>query len=168
MSRNDRALLEAALRNRLSLFTERCFQTVVPGQPYLSNWHVAAMAHHLELCRQRRIRRLIITLPPRNLKSICASVAFPAFVLGRDPSVRIVCASYAQDLSLKHARDCRTVMQSDWYRQLFPRTRIDPRKNTEAELETTARRLSVQHLDRRHADRPRRQSDPHRRSDEAR
>ncbi|MCB9617761.1 MAG: phage terminase large subunit, partial [Sandaracinus sp.] len=62
-----------------------------------------------------------------------------AFVLGHDPTRRIVCASYAQDLTAKHARDCRNVIESAWYKQLFPRTRIDPRKNTELEFETTAR-----------------------------
>jgi predicted phage terminase large subunit-like protein len=135
----DRAILEAVLRNDLTAFTQRCFQTIVPGQRFLPNWHIEAIAHELERIRRREIRRLIVTLPPRNLKSICASVAFPAFVLGHDPAVRIVCASYSQDLTAKHARDCRVVMESAWYRQVFPRTRIDPRKNTEAEFETTAR-----------------------------
>jgi predicted phage terminase large subunit-like protein len=139
MSTDPRALIDALLRNDLPAFIQRCFQTVAPGQRYLPNWHIEAIAHHLELCRTGRIRRLIITLPPRNLKSICASVAFPAFALGHDPALRIVCASYAQDLTIKHARDCRAVMESGWYRRLFPRTRIDPRKNTESEFETTAR-----------------------------
>jgi predicted phage terminase large subunit-like protein len=120
-------------------FTQRCFQTVVPGQTFLPNWHLEAVTHQLERVRRGETRRLLITLPPRNLKSICASVAFPAFVLGHDPSVRIVCASYAQDLTAKHARDCRLVMENAWYQQLFPRTRLDPRKNTETEFETTAR-----------------------------
>jgi len=135
----DRALLDALLRNDLLAFTQRCFQTVVPGQNFLSNWHIEAVAHQLERARRGETRRLIITLPPRNLKSICASVAFPAFVLGHDPSVRIVCASYAQDLTAKHARDCRLVMESAWFKRLFPQTRLDPRKNTETEFETTAR-----------------------------
>ena len=139
MNGADRAVLEAVLRNDLTAFTQRCFQTVVPGQEFLSNWHIEAITHQLERVRRGEIRRLIITLPPRNLKSICASVAFPAFVLGHDPALRIVCASYSQDLTAKHSRDCRTVMESAWYLQLFPRTRIDPRKNTEAEFETTAR-----------------------------
>lgn len=129
----------APRRNDLTAFTQRCFQTVVPGQRFLPNWHIEAIAHQLERCRRREIRRLIVTLPPRNLKSICTSVAFPAFALGRDPTLRIVCASYSQDLTAKHARDCRAVMESGWYRGLFPRTRIDPRKNTEGEFETTAR-----------------------------
>lgn len=139
MNALDRATLHAVLRNDLTAFTQRCFQTVVPGQQYLPNWHVQAITHQLERVRRGEIRRLIVTLPPRNLKSICASVAFPAFVLGHDPSARIVCASYSQDLTAKHARDCRTVLEGPWYKQIFPRTRIDARKNTEGEFETTAR-----------------------------
>lgn len=135
----DRALLHALLRRDFLAFMQRSFQTVVPGQPFHSNWHLQAVAHVLEQCRRGEIRRLLITLPPRNLKSIAASVAFPAFALGHDPTLRIVCVSYSQDLTAKHARDCRSVIESPWYRDLFPGTRIDPRKNTEAEFETTAR-----------------------------
>lgn len=139
MSPNDRALLDAVLRNDLAAFTQRCFQTVVPGQMFRPNWHVEAIAYQLVRCLRGEIRRLIITLPPRNLKSICASVAFPAFVLGHDPTRRVVCVSYSQDLTAKHARDCRTVIESSWYRDLYPNTRIDPRKNAETEFEMTAR-----------------------------
>src|SRR5512134_2507637 len=106
MTESNRDLLQTILRQDLTAFTQRSFQTVVPGQSYLSNWHIDAITYQLERCRRREIRRLIITLPPRNLKSICASVAFPAFALGHDPALRIVCVSYAQDLTLKHARDC--------------------------------------------------------------
>ena len=49
-----------------------------------------------------------------------ASIAFPAWLLGQDPSLGIVCASYGQDLADALARDCRTVMASDWYRAVFP------------------------------------------------
>jgi predicted phage terminase large subunit-like protein len=141
----DRQLINLALRNDLAAFIQRCFQTVVPGQRYEHNWHIEAIAHHLTLAFQRKIKRLIITLPPRNLKSISASVAFPAWALGLDPKLRIVCASYSQDLALKHARDCRSIMEINWYRRSFPGTRIDPRKNTEAEFMTTAKgyRLST-------------------------
>ena len=139
MKPDDRAYLNALLRNDLTAFTQRCFQTVVPGQTFLPSRHIEAITYALDRVRLGETRRLIVTLPPRNLKSICGSVAFPAFVLGHDPSMRIVCASYAQDLTAKHARDCRIVIESDWYKQIFPRTRIDPRKNTESEFETTER-----------------------------
>jgi predicted phage terminase large subunit-like protein len=95
------------------------------------------MAYHLEQCASGAIKRLIITLPPRYGKSICASVAFPAFVLGRDPSKRIICASYSENLAGKHAGDCRAVMESDWYRAAFPETRISREKNTELNYVTT-------------------------------
>lgn len=142
---SNRELLHAILRQDLVAFTQRCFQTVVPGQTYLPSWHIEAISYSLERCRRGEIRRLIVTLPPRSLKSICASVSFPAFVLGHDPSRRIVCASYSQDLSAKHARDFRTVLESAWYQHLFPGTRIDQRKNTEGEIQTTAQgyRLST-------------------------
>jgi hypothetical protein len=61
--------------------------------------------------REGKIRRLIITLPPRHLKSLLASIAFPAWCLGHDPSAQILYVSYAQDLADKHARDCCAIMQ---------------------------------------------------------
>src|ERR1700746_3269935 len=77
-------------------------------------------------------------MPPRHLKSICASVAFPAWLLGHEPSKRIICASYSQDLARKHSLDCRTVMEESWYRRAFLGTRLRERKKTELEFETTA------------------------------
>ena len=130
-------MLEAALRQDLSSFIRKTFGTVVGEREYRHNWHIEALAWHLQQCLFGDIKRLIITLPPRNLKSIAASVAFPAWALGHDPSLRIICASYAAELMTKHARDCRSVMQSDWYRGIFPRTRIAAAKNTETEFMTT-------------------------------
>ena len=78
-------------------------------------------------------------MPPRSLKSIAASVAFPAFVLGHDPSRRIICVSYSGDLAKKHANDFRAVLESPWYRLAFPSTRVGPYKNSETEIELTAR-----------------------------
>ena len=70
-------------------------------------------------------------MPPRHLKSICASVAFPAWLLGRDPTRRIACISYSNDLALKHSNDFRNVMTSDWYRRISPGTEIE--RNTQSE-----------------------------------
>jgi hypothetical protein len=119
--------------------------TVSPGAAFLPNWHIEAIAWHLEQVRLGHIRRLIITMPPRSLKSIAASVAFPAYLLGHDPRSRIVCLSYSNDLAAKHANDFRVVLRSEWYRRAFPNTRIDARKDTEAEVATTHRgyRLST-------------------------
>jgi predicted phage terminase large subunit-like protein len=130
--------VDELLRRNLVDFVRRSFETVVPGESLRLNWHIPAMAHVLEQVRWRKIKRLIITIPPRHLKSITTSVAFPAFLLGHDPSSKIVCVSYSTDLAIKHARDCKAVMISRWYRRIFPGMRISE-KNTELETVTTMR-----------------------------
>ncbi len=52
--------------------------------------------------------------------------------------MQIICASYGQDLADKHARDCRQLMASTFYRRLFPRTRLFPEKQAVKEFMTTA------------------------------
>ena len=137
MSSLERRLLDLKLRTDLAAFIHRAFQTVAPGQTYLHNWHIEAIAWQLQQCLSGDVKRLVITLPPRSLKSICASVAFPAWALGRDPSKRIICASYSEKLASKHALDSRAVMETDWYRRIFPFTRISREKNTELNFVTT-------------------------------
>ena len=89
-------------------------------------------------------RRLIVNLPPRSLKSITFSVALPAFLLGLNPRLRIICVSYSGDLAKKLANDFRAILESDWYRRIFPGAQIGS-KNTETEIEFTERgyRLAV-------------------------
>ena len=132
-------MLDAVLRHDLSSFIEKCFGTIGPADKYQHNWHIDAIAWHLQQCLEGQITRLIVTLPPRSLKSICASVAFPAWALGKDPALRIICASYSNELTRKHALDCRAVMESNWYKRVFPATRLHPDKNTELEFMTTRR-----------------------------
>jgi predicted phage terminase large subunit-like protein len=111
------------LRNDLAAFTERAFYELNPNTLFAANGHLEVIASKLEDCRNGKIKRLIINLPPRSLKSISTTIAFAAWLLGHRPSTEIICASYGQDLSDKFAADCRTVMTSSWYRDLF-RTRV--------------------------------------------
>lgn len=142
---NRQRQLDALLRRDLGAFIEKSFRTVTPAQAFDHNWHLDAIAWRLGQCLTGEVRRLIIALPPRNLKSISASVAFPAFALGQDPARRMVCVSYSSELSAKHARDCRAVMESPWYQRVFPNTRLSREKNAELDFMTTARgfRLST-------------------------
>jgi hypothetical protein len=130
---------EALLRADFRPFLEKVFATLAPGQSYIPSWHVEAIAWQLERIRRGEIRRLIVNMPPRSLKSITASVAFPAFVLGHDPSQRLVCVSYSGDLAKKHSNDFRAVIESRWYKSVFPETRAGTFKNSESEIEFTAR-----------------------------
>jgi predicted phage terminase large subunit-like protein len=134
----DRRSFQALLRSNFGPFLEKVFNTLSPGQPFNPTWHLEAIAYRLERVRRGKIRRLIINMPPRSLKSVAGSVAFPAFVLGHDPSRRIICISYSGDLAKKHANDFRAVLEAPWYRELFPGTRIG-QKDSETEIELTVR-----------------------------
>jgi predicted phage terminase large subunit-like protein len=83
-------------------------------------------------------KHLVINLPPRSLKSFLVSIAWVAWMLGRNPNLEIICASYSEHLAHKFSRDCRVLMESRFYKRVF-RTRLNPRKSTETEFETTKR-----------------------------
>jgi predicted phage terminase large subunit-like protein len=117
-----RAEYDTLLRQELMRFVERCFYELNPQAELALNWHLDVIAAKLTAVREGKSRRLIINLPPRHLKSLMASIAFPAWCLGQDPSVQILCVSYAQDLADKLARDCPSIMLSPWYQRIF-RTR---------------------------------------------
>src|SRR5689334_6947202 len=132
-----RAQYETLLRQDFATFAARCFQDLNPQTELAMNWHLEVIAAKLTAVREGKIRRLIINLPPRHLKSLMASIAFPAWCLGHDPSAQILCVSYAQDLADKLSRDCRHIVASDWYRTLFP-TRLSPQRAAMPEFDTTA------------------------------
>ena len=132
---SDQAILHAILRQDLGAFIAKVFQTVRPGDEYLYNWHIDAIVHSLMQTYQGSERRLIITQPPRSLKSICTSVAFVAWSLGHDPSRGFACVSYSHLLATDFARQFRMVVTSDWYRALFPNMQLC--KATETNCETT-------------------------------
>jgi len=102
----------ALLRRDFPAFVRKVFATLEPGQAFVPNWHLEAIACRLERVRRGEIKRLIINMPPRSLKSVTASVAFPAFVLGHDPTRRIICVSYSGDLAKKHANDFRAIAEA--------------------------------------------------------
>ena len=132
------AEFDALTRSDFQVFVERVFAELNPGIRYLDNFHIGVMANKLEAVRQGRITRLIMNVPPRSLKSLICSVAFVAWNLGHDPTKKIFAVSYGQELADDLARDCRAVMQSEWYQRLFPATRLDPSRLAANAFETTA------------------------------
>jgi predicted phage terminase large subunit-like protein len=115
------------LRRDFVAFNVRAHAEIAAQTKLSHNWHLEVMAAKLEEVRRGRCRRLIVNLPPRHLKSHTVSVAFVAWCLGHDPAKQIMCVSYAQDLSDKLARDCRSLMLSQFYRFVFA-TRLSPER----------------------------------------
>ncbi|MFP3027449.1 MAG: hypothetical protein ACEY3L_14855, partial [Wolbachia sp.] len=120
-------------------FIELCFQTVVPGCEYNDYQYIKVIADRLEAASAGEARRIIFNMPPRSMKSICVSVAWPAWILGNQPTARIIVASYSRLLSEKHSLDTRCIMQSDWYRKLFPKVELCKDQNTKYKFQTVQR-----------------------------
>lgn len=131
------AVLQTLLRNDFRAFLRKAFPSIRGGAPLAWNWHLDAIAFQLSRIESGDNRHLLVTMPPRNLKSITISVAWVAWMLGRDPRSNFVCVSYSNDLSAKLGRDCLTLMQTGWYRELFPGTILSPRRTASSDFETT-------------------------------
>lgn len=130
-------LLSVLMRRDLSSFIQRSFATVDPGSEYRHNWHIDAIAHQLQRVAAGEIRRLIITMPPRSLKSNAASIAYPAWCLGRFPKMRVLAVSYSETLAEKLAFDCMKVLASKWYQDAFPLSRVARNRSRKYDFETT-------------------------------
>ena len=85
---------DAILRSDFWFFAQRCFCQLNPQTTLATNWHLEVIAAKLTAVREGKIRRLIINVAPRNLKSLLASIAFPAWCLGHDPSAQILTVSW--------------------------------------------------------------------------
>nr|WP_321440526.1 phage terminase large subunit [uncultured Hyphomonas sp.] len=133
----DVHLICALQRQSLFHFVHRVFLELNPGGEFIPNWHVRAICIALEDVYSGRTKRLLITVPPRHLKSICGTIAFPAWVFGRAPETRIMVASHSQALTNEHSRHFRQVIEAHWYRRLYSQMRINPRVDRSDEVATT-------------------------------
>ena len=113
-------LLGAVLRTDLASLVRKVFATVSPGARYCHNWHIDAIVYKLMRVHTGQSRRLLINQPPRSLKSICVSIAYMAWVLGHDPTRRVIVVSDSADFGAELHRQFRMVINSAWYAALFP------------------------------------------------
>lgn len=128
-------IVEAACRRDFLSFARKCFHTLAPNSPFQMNRYIQAIAHHLELVRRGIIKRLIINAPPRSLKSLLTSVAFPAYGLGLEPWKKYLVISYNSELAIKPSNEFRMIVHAPWHQELFPAMRI--LKDSESEVYTT-------------------------------
>lgn len=132
-------LLREIYRTDFRAFVKKVFATVSPGVELKWNWHLDVMCDYLEAARRGDIKRLIINVPPRSLKSIICSIAWPAWILGHNAAAQIIGASYGETLAIKLSVDTRLVIESDWYKDLFPGTMLSPDQNEKWKYQTTKR-----------------------------
>jgi hypothetical protein len=72
--------MHKSIKYSFSNFIQKCFETINPGIDYKPNWHIDLIAGCLEVVESGKNKRLMINMPPRALKSVCVSVAWPAWL----------------------------------------------------------------------------------------
>ena len=86
-----------------------------PATPFADNWHIGAICEHIEAIKLGQIRRLLINMPFRMLKSTIVSQAYPAWDWINNPSRQFLTASYARDVATRDAVDSRRIIDSSQY-----------------------------------------------------
>ena len=106
----------------LTGFIREGWHVLEPSQPYVHGWHIDALCDHLEAVTAGDITRLLINIPPGTMKSLVASVFWPAWEWGPRglPSMRYLTTSYAEKYVKRDSRRMRDLVQSDWYTSLWP------------------------------------------------
>jgi len=113
-----KAEFQAAWAKRsLSEFIRQAWPVLEPGTPYIHNWHIDLISEYMQAVNDGEIRRLIINIPPRHMKSIHVSVCYPAWSWIKRPEMRFVKVSYSDELVRNHNMKARDIIQSDWYRE---------------------------------------------------
>jgi len=137
MPKKDKDALAALYRMNPILFYQRGVEELYPGRIYHSAPYVEAIFRQLARVASGDITRLAINIPPRHFKSTIVSVVMVAYYLGLDPTRKILVVSYSRELAVELHNATRDLMQSNFYKLVFPKTKIRTGKNTEEQFKTT-------------------------------
>lgn len=158
LAERRRRATEASLRGGLEIVRARCvtlegfireaWPILEPGNPYVHGWHIGLIAAHLEAITYGRLleggleNRLLINIPPRCMKTIMVSILWPAFEWGPAgmPHLRYLSTSFSDKNVSEHSRKMRDLVESDWYRTLWPDVQLTRRAETDFENSRGGRR----------------------------
>lgn len=127
-------------RERLYHFLLGAWYTLNPNRKLETNWHLGFISEYLELVKSGEIRRLLINICPRSLKSTLVTVCFPCWEWIDFAWYRYVFMSYSSSLANDHSDIRRKLIQSDWYQGLLDAPMIlSDTKNRISEFENNYR-----------------------------
>ena len=132
-------LYESLARLHLKDFVRGAWMIVEPSRRYHTNWHIEAICEHLEAVTMGQIRKLIINIPPRHMKSLLVCVFWPVWVWLKSPEARWIFSSYADNLSKRDSLKCRNILDSAFYNTVFkPQWSLKDDQNEKMRFENSA------------------------------
>lgn len=96
-------------------FFKQSWHVIESGQDLVDEWYLEVIAEHLEAVYHRKIKNLLVNIPPRTGKTNLISVVFPVWVWIHNPSEKFLCASCSNSLSLEIADKSRLLIESNWF-----------------------------------------------------
>lgn len=129
------------LRKEMELYELRKGRTTLQGftaytkADYEFIWFHKLVCKYLDKLERGEIKKLMIFIPPQHGKSELSSRRFPAYCLGRNPSLNIGLASFGADLSNGFNRDVQNIIDGEEYKRLFPKTRLNGKGVSDAKGE---------------------------------
>lgn len=79
----------------------------------------------LDAFAKKKIKRLIITIPPQHGKSLGSTIMLPSFILGRNPNTKIAIGSYSSTFAKKFNREVQRIIDTKIYNQVFKETSLN-------------------------------------------
>lgn len=97
-------------------FLRKAWPILEPANPLVESWYIDYICEYLMLVTRGIIRRLLINIPPRNLKSSIVTILWPVWSWTIKPWMKWIFCSYSSSLSVKHSLDRRRIIESDWFK----------------------------------------------------
>ena len=127
----------ATYQKSCRLFVEAAWPVIEPATRFVPSWHIDAICEHLQAASCGEIRRLVINVPPRHMKTITVSVMWPVWWWTFAPQTRFLTASYGAGLAERDATRSRDLLRSRWFRERWPELELKADVNRTNRYENT-------------------------------
>lgn len=128
-------LIEKALAEKKLINFIKIMWSDIDKNTFVDGWHLHAICDHLEAVQTGDIKRLLINIPPRHMKSITCAVAYPCWCWVKDPTLQFLYATYAQNLTMRDSVKCRDLIMADKYQKYWGDTfRLKEDQNTKTKF----------------------------------
>ena len=91
---------------------------------FITGRHHKIISEKLERVAKGELKRLIINMPPRHTKSEFASYLFPAWMIGKNPAMKIIQATHTTELAVGFGRKVKNLLERDEYLEIFPDAKL--------------------------------------------
>ena len=103
---------------------------------FISGYHHKKIAEKFKAIRDKKLKRLIVNMPPRHTKSEFASFLFPAWLVGHDPTIKIIQTTHTTELAVRFGRKMKNLIDNEIYQQIFDKVSISADSKAAGRWET--------------------------------